>query len=211
MEEPTRHTAAEDVTRLLEAIDVGDRRAADELLPLVYGELRKLAASRLARLAPGQTLQPTALVHEAYLELIGKKDPGWKSRGHFFGAAAHAMRDILVDAARRKSRLKHGGDQQRVELVDSIVPDPGLDIPADDLLAMDEALVRLGAEHPRKRQIVMLRYFAGLSNELLAEVLDVSTRTIEREWRFAKAWLHKELAGSANGDEEDNHHGPEDQ
>ena len=193
MEGSTENSSAGDVTRLLQAIDGGDRRAAADLLPLVYGELRKLAVSRMARLAPGQTLQPTALVHEAYMELVGKEDPGWKSRGHFFGAAAQAMRDILVDSARSKSRRKRGGDRQRVELTDSIVPDPALDIPADDLLAMDSALDRLNAEHPRKSEIVMLRYFAGLSNDLVAEVLDVSTRTIEREWRFARAWLRREL------------------
>jgi RNA polymerase sigma factor (TIGR02999 family) len=189
-EEPSR---AGEVTVLLDAIRSGDRRAAVDLLPLVYDELRALARSRLARLAPGQTLQPTALVHEAFLKLVGRGDPGWEGTGHFFGAAARAMRDILVDAARRRSRLRHGGDRDRVELDEDLLSGTGIQLPTDDILQLDEALRRLETKHPERAEIVMLRYFAGLTNEQVAQALNVSTRTVERGWRFARAWLHDHL------------------
>ncbi|UCD76563.1 MAG: sigma-70 family RNA polymerase sigma factor [Phycisphaerales bacterium] len=179
------------VTRLLEQLTAGDDRAAASLLPLVYAELRRLARSRMAKLPPGQTLQPTALVHEAYVRLVGKQDPGWDGRAHFFGAAARAMRDIIVEQARRKARRKHGDDDQHAdpdEIAVSIEP------PNEDLLALNEALECLERDDPRKAQIVMLRYFAGLSREETAEVLGLTVRTIDREWRFIKTWLYTQLA-----------------
>ena len=193
-----------DVTTLLAAIGGGDRRAASELLPLVYGELRRLAVSRMAKLPPGQTLQPTALVHEAYMRLVGDADPGWHSRGHFFGAAAQAMRDILVEHARRKARYKHGGDRRRVDLRDS-APDAAFEasdfgLPAKQILAIDAAMGRLSHEHPRQADVVMYRYFAGLPTELVAEIMGVSSRTVERDWRFARAWLHREVSSIARLD-----------
>jgi RNA polymerase sigma factor (TIGR02999 family) len=169
----------------------GDREAAAELLPLIYDDLRNLARARMARLAPGQTLQPTALVHEAYARVIGKGDPGWDGRGHFFAAAAQAMRNILVDQARRKAALKRGGGRRRRELADD---DLTIQPPREDVLALDEALSRLEAEDPRKGQIVNLRYFAGLTADETAAVMDVSKGTIEREWRYIKAWLQMQLA-----------------
>lgn len=183
-----------DVTLVLQAIEAGDSKAASELLPLVYGELRKLAARRMARLRPGQTLQPTALVHEVYLALVGKKDPGWKGRGHFFGAAAQAMRELLVDAARRKAAKKHGGGLARAEAeeAEGAALEPAL--PVEDILALDRALAAMKVEHPRKAEIVELRYFGGLTEEEIAAIYDVTPRTIEREWRFARAWLHQALA-----------------
>jgi RNA polymerase sigma factor (TIGR02999 family) len=180
-----------DVTRLLDAAATGDRQAATDLLPLVYDELRKLATARLAEEQPGATLQATALVHEAYLRLVGPADVSrWDNRGHFFAAAAEAMRRILVDAARRKARLKHGGDRHRVELDD--VPAPTSD-PRDDLIALDGALTRLAAEDPQAAQLVELRHFAGLSVPQAARVLGVSSRTADRVWSFARAWLYREL------------------
>jgi RNA polymerase sigma factor (TIGR02999 family) len=182
-----------DVTRLLEAAGQGDGQAAADLLPLVYGELRKLAAVRLAAEAPGQTLPPTALVHEAYLRLVGQ-DPAqpWKGRGHFFGAAAEAMRRILVDAARRKQAGKRGGDRRREPLsrVDASVPESD-----DDLLALDEALTRLEAADPAKAAVVKLRYFTGLTMEQVAEVQGVSLATANRAWAFARAWLYQQVTG----------------
>jgi RNA polymerase sigma factor (TIGR02999 family) len=163
---------------------------AEDLLPLVYQELRSLARARLARERPGQTLQPTVLVHEAYLRLVGDADPGWNGRGHFFGAAALAMRRILVEQARRKARMRHGGGQQRVELDDA---EPAIEPPGEDVLAVDEAVRRLEARDPRKGRIVNLRYFAGLTTSETAEVLGVSIGTVEREWRFIKTWLQTEL------------------
>jgi len=180
------------VTLVLQAAARGDAKAAAELLPLVYNELRRLARSRMARLNPGQTLQPTALVHEAYLRVAGEMDPGWDGRGHFFAAAARAMRDILVDQARRRGSLKRGGDRGRVEASES---DLAIEPPSEDVLALDEALKRLEAEDPRKGQIVNLRYFARFSNEETAAALGVSVKTIEREWRFIRAWLQRELSG----------------
>jgi RNA polymerase sigma factor (TIGR02999 family) len=183
----------DEVNQLLNAIDQGDTRAAARLLPLVYDELRRLAAAKLAREAPGQTLQPTALVHEAYLRLVGKGDgPAWNSRGHFFAAAAEAMRRILVENARRKDRLKHGGGLARhdVEEVSLAVPEP-----QEDLLALDEALGLLGEQHPRKAELVKLRYFGGLTGAEAAEVLGISTTTAERDWNYARAWLYQRIAG----------------
>jgi RNA polymerase sigma factor (TIGR02999 family) len=181
-----------DVTRILSAIEQGDPHAADQLLPLVYNELRRLAAQKLAQEKPGQTLQATALVHEAYLRLVGpEKEQRWESRGHFFAAAAEAMRHILVDNARRKRRSKYGGGRQRVPLDDS-APEPPTS--ADDLLALDEALTRLGAEDPEAAQVVQLRYFAGLSVEEAAENLGMSRASAYRHWTFARAWLLEELA-----------------
>ena len=188
---------ATELTLILQAAAAGDRSAAERVLPLVYDELRRLAAARLGRLPAGQTLEPTALVHEAYLKLVGRGDPGWQGRAHFFGAAARAMRDILVDQARRKAALKRGGAGQRCELA----PELAQIEPPEDLLAVHEALQRLETEDPRKGEIVMLRYFAGLSAAETAAALDVSERTIEREWRYIKAWLRRQLAaGSAPGE-----------
>ncbi len=180
-----------DVTRLLDAAAAGDRHAAAELLPLVYDELRKLAAVRMAAEAPDQTLQPTALVHEAYLRLVGPADGlRWDNRGHFFAAAAEAMRRILVDSARRKRREKHGGDRHRAEL--DGIPDPDSD-PREDLIALDAALTRLSAEDPQAARLVELRHFSGLTVPEVAQVMGISPRTADRVWAFARAWLHREL------------------
>jgi RNA polymerase sigma factor (TIGR02999 family) len=183
-----------DVTRLLDAAAGGDPKAAADLLPLVYAELRKLAAVRLAAEPSGQTLQPTALVHEAYLRLLGGASPqDWNGRGHFFAAAAEAMRRILVDAARRKARGRHGGGWTRVDLADgcSLAEPP----PRDDLLALDDALRRLEAEQPAAAAVVKLRYFAGLTAEGAAAALGVSLRTANRYWAFARAWLLDAVGG----------------
>lgn len=179
------------VTQVLAAVSAGDPDAAEELLPLVYSELRRLARARMAKTPPGNTLQPTALVHEAYLRLIGSDDPGWNSRGHFFAAAAQAMRQILVDQARRKKSVKHGGDRQRVELAGV---EPAIEPPTGDLLALDEALARLERSDPRKGKIVMLRYFAGLTTEETAAALDISVPTVNREWRFIRTFLYTVLS-----------------
>jgi RNA polymerase sigma factor (TIGR02999 family) len=180
-----------DVTRILSAIDQGDPHAAEQLLPLVYDELRRLAAQKLAHEAPGQTLEATALVHEAYLRLVDTdKSQRWDSRGHFFAAAAEAMRRILIDNARRKGRLKHSGQRQRVELdADAIA----VQMPADQLLSLDEALSRLAERDARTAQLVKLHCFAGLSIEQAAEVLAISVRTAYRDWAFAQAWLYREI------------------
>jgi len=159
---------------------------AAELLPVVYAELRRLAAAMTARLPPGQTLQPTALVHEAYLKLVRNRDPGWDGQRHFFGAAAQAMREILVDQARRKASLKRGGHGQRVELSEGLAL---IEPPADDLLALDEAIGQLQIEKPHVAEIVLLRHFAGLSLEETAAVVDKSVSTVTRDWRYARAWL----------------------
>jgi RNA polymerase sigma factor (TIGR02999 family) len=180
------------ITRILSAIDKGDPAAAEQLLPLVYDELRRLAAQRLADEKPGQTLQATALVHEAYLRLVGvEQAQAWNSRGHFFAAAAEAMRRILIDGARRKRRPKHGGGRRRVALDEAL----SLDEPRDDVLALDEALTRLAAEEPAKAELVKLRYFAGLSLEEAATVLGISLATAKRRWAVARAWLYAELSG----------------
>jgi RNA polymerase sigma factor (TIGR02999 family) len=185
-----------DVTRILVAIEKGDPHASRELLPLVYDELRRLAAQRLAVEKPGQTLQPTALVHEAYLRLVGtEEDQHWDHRGHFFAAAAEAMRRILVDSARRKQTARHGGGRRRVPLSDH----HRLTETPDGLLALDEALTDLAATEPAKAELVKLRYFAGLSIPEAAAVLGVSVATAERWWAFARTWLYAEL--SDEGDE----------
>jgi len=181
-----------DVTRILSAIEQGDPRAAEQLLPLVYGELRKLAARKLSQEKPGQTLEATALVHEAYLRLVdADKAQYWNSRGHFFAAAAEAMRRILVEQARRKGRLKRGGNKERLDLDDVEIAFEG---PADDMLALDEALARLAQKHPEKAELVKLRYFAGLTVDEAAKVLGVSTSTVDRHWTYARAWLFRELS-----------------
>jgi RNA polymerase sigma factor (TIGR02999 family) len=167
----------------------GDRPAAD-ILPAVYDELRRLAAALTQRLRPGQTLQATALVHEAYLRLVGDHDPGWQGRRHFFGAAARAMRQILIEQARRKSSHKHGGQGRRVELDEGMA---FVEPPADDLLALDDAIQKLQACDPHLAEIVLLRYFAGLSVEETAGVLGESERTVYRDWRHARTWLALEL------------------
>ncbi len=177
------------VTRLLQGGHGGADRA-EELLPLVYDELRALARARMSREAPGQTIQATALVHEAYLRLVGEEDPGWDGRSHFFGAAAQAMRRILVEQARGKARLKRGGGRGRVELDEALV---NAAAPDDEVLAVDEAVRRLERQDARKGRIVNLRYFAGLTVEETAAALGVSTGTVERDWRFIKAWLQVEL------------------
>jgi RNA polymerase sigma factor (TIGR02999 family) len=181
-----------DVTRILSAIDQGDPRAAEELLPLVYDELRQLAAQKLAQEKPGQTLQATALVHEAYLRLVGGAEQSWNSRGHFLCAAAEAMRRILIDQARRKGSVKHGGGRRRVDL-DEVSP---AESPCnnDDLLALDEALARLAQQEPARAELVKLRFFAGLTMPEAAAALGISLATAERYWVFARAWLCAELA-----------------
>ena len=183
-----------DVTRILSDLERGDPRAAGRLLPLVYDELRKLASQRLAQEKPGQTLQATALVHDAYLRLVGAEDPGWDGRGHFFAAAAEAMRRILVDNARRKRTRKHGGGRDRHDLdeVEIVAGEP-----AEDLLALDEALTRLAAEDPAKAQLVQLRYFGGLSIEDAARALGISAATAKRHWAYARAWLFRAVEGGA--------------
>src|SRR5215831_9266811 len=183
-----------EVTQLLDAAAAGDRRAAAELLPLVYDELRKLAAARLAAEKPGQTLQPTALVHEAYLRLVGDGQPrAWNGRGHFFAAAAEAMRRILVENARRKMRKKRGGERARVDL-DAVAPAvPALD---EDLLDLDDALTRLAEADPAAAELVKLRYFAGLSIPQAAEALGIGARSADRLWAYARAWLRDTLSGS---------------
>ena len=180
-----------EVTRILAALERGDPLAAGQLLPLVYGELRKLAAQHLAREKPGQTLQPTALVHEAYLRLVGKGDaPHWQGRGHFFAAAAEAMRRILVEQARRKRSLKRAGERRRLDLN---VEEPAEVERGEPLLALDEALDRLEARDPDKARLVKLRYFAGLTIEQAAETLAISVTTANRWWTYARAWLHEEI------------------
>jgi RNA polymerase sigma factor (TIGR02999 family) len=182
-----------DVTRILSAIEQGDPHAAEQLLPLVYDELRKLAALRLAQEKPGQTLQATALVHEAYLRLVdADKAHNWNSRGHFFAAAAEAMRRILVDNARRKQAAKHGGDVARQDLDGLEIALP--EIP-EDLLALDEALTRLAATDKTAADLVHLRFFAGLPLSEVAQQLAVSPRTADRLWAYARAWLHREIQG----------------
>jgi RNA polymerase sigma factor (TIGR02999 family) len=182
-----------EVTRILSAVEQGEPRAAEQLLPLVYAELRKLAAARLADEKPGQTLQPTALVHEAYLRLVGGgQSQDWNGRGHFFAAAAEAMRRILVNRARDKGRLKRGGDRRCVELAD--LSDP-FTTPPDDLLDLDDALDRLAAAYPRCAELVNLRFFAGLTQEQAAAALGISPSTADRDWRFAQAWLLRALGG----------------
>jgi RNA polymerase sigma factor (TIGR02999 family) len=181
-----------DVTLILQRIEQGDPRAADELLPLVYDELRKLAAQKMAHEVAGHTLQPTALVHEAWLRLGGEAQPRWQNRAHFFGAAAEAMRRILIDHARRRRALRHGGGQERLD-VDQLELADAAAASDDQLLAVHEALDRLAAEDPRKAELVKLRYFVGLTNEEAAQALGVSVPTVKRDWAYARAWLFREI------------------
>jgi RNA polymerase sigma factor (sigma-70 family) len=214
--------AVSDVTRILSQIESGDPAAAEQLLPLVYDELRKLAAAKLAQERPGQTLQATALMHEAYLRLVGERGqrsevrgqnseeppasptsgirpltsaPSFSSRGHFFAAAAEAMRRILIENARRKNRLKHGGDLDRVEVELADLPTR---MAAEELIALDEALEKLRHEDPLKAQLVTLRFFGGLTVEQASEVLNISRVTAFRHWTYARAWLHREITGGAD-------------
>ena len=181
-----------EVTRILSAVEQGDPHAAEQLLPLVYDELRQLAARQLAHDRPGETLNPTALVHEAYLRLVGPgNDRRYDDRGHFFAAAATAMRHIRIDQARRKKARKHGGNVQRLELDDLAAPTPD-----DELLALDEALTQLAALDARKAQLVELRFFAGLTNDQAAAVLGISPTTADRDWALARAWLRDAVRGS---------------
>jgi RNA polymerase sigma factor (TIGR02999 family) len=182
-----------DVTQILSRIESGDPSAADQLLPLVYNELRKLAAANLAKEKSGQTLQATALVHEAYLRLVDvEQSQHWNSRGHFFIAAAEAMRRILVESARRKSRQKHGGVHRRVELLEA---DGVVNTRPDELLAVDEALAKLSADDPLASNLVKFRYYAGLSVEEAAELLGVSRASAYRHWTYARAWIRFEVLG----------------
>lgn len=181
-----------DVTRILTAIEEGDAKAAEELLPLVYEELRVLAAQKMSRESPGQTLQATALVHEAYIRLVGAKSQNWKGRTHFFAAAAEAMRRILIDNARRKKSLKHGGGRQRIDLNEAVLSE-GNNALSDDLIAMDEALEKLARKDKIKADIVKLRYFAGLTSGQAAEVLGIARSTADEHWAYARAWLRLEM------------------
>lgn len=186
-----------EVTRIIAEIAAGRDQATQELLPLVYQELRRIAAAQMARLRPGDTLQPTALVHEAYLKLVGSPGPGWNGRGHFFAAAAQAMREIIVDHVRRKVAAKRGGGQRAEPLDVEIAVDAEL-LGIEDVLSINAALARLEAEHPRKAQVVVMRFFGGLQDQEIAEALGVTTRTVEREWRFARAYLHEVLSSGAH-------------
>jgi RNA polymerase sigma factor (TIGR02999 family) len=181
-----------DITQILAQIESGDPSAAERLLPLVYDELRQLAAQKLAHERPGHTIQATALVHEAFLRLFGpRKQPSWESRNHFFGAAAEAMRRVLVEKARRKRRLKRGGDYERVNLDDV---DIAIEGPTEDIIALDEALAKLAELHPEKAELVKLRYFAGLTVAEAAAALGISPSTADRYWAYARAWLYREVA-----------------
>ncbi len=184
-----------EINRLLQRIDKGDSQAAEKLLPLVYDELRKLAAQKMAQEAPGQTLQATALVHEAYLRLVDvDKVQRWDSRGHFFAAAAEAMQRILVENARRKQRLKHGGQFERVEIEIADLPTR---MAPEELIALDEALEKLRQEDPIKSKLVTLRYFGGMTIEQASEVLGISRVTAHRYWTYVRAWLHQQITGGS--------------
>ena len=180
-----------DVTQILNAIEQGDPQATEKLLPLVYEELRLLAAQKMAQEKPGQTLQATALVHEAYLRLVGSGSNDWNSRGHFFAAAAEAMRRILVDNARRKRSIRHGGRRLKVDLSDASM---AVEEPKDDLLALDEALQKLSEEDEKLAELVKLRYFAGLTLEQVAGIMGIGRRTADRYWALGRAWLYQEIA-----------------
>ena len=179
-----------EVTRIINAIQEGNARAADELLPLVYQELRQLAAQRMKQEKPGQTLQATALVHEAYLRLVGTEDQNWDGRTHFFAAAAEAMRRILIENARRKKRLKHGGDRQKIDLDQAEL---AIDGPSDDLIALDEALEKLANTDKVSADLIKLRFFAGLTMEQAANILEIPRRTADRNWAYARAWLYRAI------------------
>jgi RNA polymerase sigma factor (TIGR02999 family) len=185
-------TQMSDATVMLAAIEAGDPNAAEQLLVVVYDELRRLAASKLAQEAPGQTLQPTALVHEAWLRLVGNQNPSFKDRTHFFRASAEAMRHILIDRARRKQTKRHGGDYQRVDLGELDLAAPSAD---EQLLAVNEALDKLAVEHPVQAELVKLRYFGGLTNEEVSQVLGISVSTAKNYWTFSRAWLLNEIEG----------------
>ncbi len=182
-----------DATLLLTAVEQGDPTAADKLLDLVYEELRRLATSKMAREAPGQTLQPTALVHEAWLKLVGSKRPRFENRAHFFSAAAEAMRRILIDRARRKLTMRHGGGLERVELEGQDLAAPAAD---EQLLAVHEILDHLAKDHPVQAEVVKLRYFVGMTNEETAEALSVSVATVKNYWTFARTWIFNEIRNS---------------
>src|SRR5262245_22943236 len=187
--------AMSEVTRILSAIEAGDPHAAEQLLPVVYEELRKLAAQRLAQERPGQTLQATALVHEAYLRLVDvQQAQPWNSRGHFFAAAAEAMRRILVERARHKGRIRHGGGLRRVDLLDAEAAAPADD---EQIVLLDEALIRLAEVRPQAAELVKLRFFAGLTLEEIAPILTLSPRTTRRLWAFARAWLRRDMERSS--------------
>jgi RNA polymerase sigma factor (TIGR02999 family) len=180
-----------EVTQLLNQIEQGNVAAASDLLPLVYAELRRLAGHKMSKERPGQTLQPTALVHEAYIRLVGDEAVKWDGRSHFFAAAAEAMRRILIESARRKKSLKRGGDMNQRDLADDVAINNSADL--DELLDLDAALTKLAAQEPELAKLVELRYFAGLSVEEAAQALGVSTRTVKRNWAFARAWLGREM------------------
>ncbi|MGE0353254.1 MAG: sigma-70 family RNA polymerase sigma factor [Gemmatimonadales bacterium] len=180
------------MTRLLQSWRAGDETAADRLFPLVYQELRRAAEAQLRRERPGHTLQATALVHEVYLKLAGDRSPQWENRGHFLGIAARAMRQLLVDHARRRNAAKRGGGQAVITLGDA---QAGMEMPVEEVIALDDALTRLDAANPRLRQVVELRFFAGLTEDETAQALGVTTRTTQRDWVKARAWLYKELYG----------------
>lgn len=179
-----------DITLMLQAVARGERQASSDLLPLVYEELRRLAAARMTHEQPGQTLQPTAIVHEAWLRLVGDGDRNWENRAHFFGAAAEAMRRILIENARRKSRLKRGGGMQRLDIEDV---DLEAASPDDKVLLIDEAIVQLEAEDPEKARIVVMKFFGGMTNQEVAASLGVTERTVERQWAYARAWLFRKI------------------
>ena len=181
-----------DATIMMAAIEAGDPKAAEQLLVLVYDELRRLAASKLAQEAPGQTLQPTALVHEAWLRLAGNQNASFKDRTHFFRASAEAMRHILIDRARRKKTERHGGNYRRVELEEFDLTTPSAD---EQLLVVNEALEQLALEHPVQAELVKLRYFAGLTNEEVSEVMGISISTVKNYWAFSRAWLLNQIEG----------------
>ena len=178
------------ITLVLESVGRGESKATEELFPLVYEELRRLATARMAKEAAGHTLQPTALVHEAWLQLVGEGDRTWKNRAYFFGAAAEAMRRILIESARRKSRLKHGGGQERLNIADMELADT---TPDEKVLLINDALEQLEAEHPERARVVVLKYFGGLTNKEVAEMLAISERTVDRHWVCAKEWLFRKV------------------
>lgn len=187
---PQRRVYLSDVTLILNALELGDDKAVERLLPVVYQELRQLAAQKLSRERPGHTLQATALVHEAYLRLVGTDEQSFKNRAYFFGAAAEAMRRILIENARRKQRLKRGGEFQKAEMFDDNL---AIEPPSDDLVALDEALTELASTDNIKAELVQLRYFAGLTLDEAAQVLEISPTTAKRHWSYAKAWLYRKI------------------
>jgi RNA polymerase sigma factor (TIGR02999 family) len=184
-----------DVTRILNAIEQGDTQAAAKLLPLIYEELRVLAAQKMSHELPGQTLQATALVHEAYIRLVGEETSNWDSSGHFFAAAAEAMRRILVDNARRKRSIRHGGNRQKLSLTEDFL---AIEDPKDDLLALNEALDKLANEDPKLAELIKLRYFAGLTLEQIAKMMGIGRRTADRYWALGRAWLYQEITQEDN-------------